>query len=472
MGLKVAHPGRPHRLTLTVNGGHPAALGVALIESAAPGRDGAGRPRVALDACASGPPILEGGPAASFSWLVWPDAPEPVLVMVNRARRSPVQLGTVTLTELAEVPPAPPLFEPDPAARRTLGLYLADPDALDRFGFGGGEPAPGDLLAVARNLAAVRDLVRCVGGGPPRAARRPGPAAGTRRPGRRGRGRPRPSRPVAPRSWAARDAPPGSSWRPMGCSPASPPRSAPEALARGLVRVDRHGNDRGPAYHPLHPEVRAAMKRRVTLAIAPRRGRPGLSGVLIRLGPGPTLLGGPDTGFDDATYARFVRETFDPGDARGVPGLGTSDPGRFAARAKFLAGLGPDALADLAIARHRRALRRAGRTAVHGPRRGRSWPWRPPASMRARRAARRGGWTWRGCTRSHAWRAVGLDLEAWANGDGAPIVLRGVGLSTDALAHDLATSPELDALVAARPGRGLLLGVNRPGSIDSAASSS
>ena len=112
-----------------------------------------GRPRVVLDACASGPPILEGGPAATFSWLVWPDDPDPVVVIVNRDPTAPVQLGTVTLTELTELPAGPPLVEPEPAARRTLGLYLAGPNALERFGFGGGERGPGDPLALGRNLA-------------------------------------------------------------------------------------------------------------------------------------------------------------------------------------------------------------------------------------------------------------------------------------------------------------------------------
>jgi hypothetical protein len=116
LGLKVAHPGRPHRLTLTVGGGHPAALGVALI--AAPGLGSGsspgqgGPPRVVLDACASGPPVVEGAPPASFSWLVWPDDPDPVVVMVNRDPNVPVQIGTVTLTELADVPPGPPLAGP------------------------------------------------------------------------------------------------------------------------------------------------------------------------------------------------------------------------------------------------------------------------------------------------------------------------------------------------------------------------
>ena len=39
VGLKVTHPERPHRLTLKVKGGEPAALGVALIE---PGGAGTG----------------------------------------------------------------------------------------------------------------------------------------------------------------------------------------------------------------------------------------------------------------------------------------------------------------------------------------------------------------------------------------------------------------------------------------------
>ena len=85
MGLKVAHPDRPHRLTLKVRGGEPAALGVALIE---PGGGGPGSsPRLLLDACASGPPILQDGPAAAFTWLVWPSAAEMVLVLLTAAPR-------------------------------------------------------------------------------------------------------------------------------------------------------------------------------------------------------------------------------------------------------------------------------------------------------------------------------------------------------------------------------------------------
>ena len=64
------------------------------------------------------------------------------------------------------------------------------------------------------------------------------------------------------------------------------------------------------------------------------------SGLLLQLGPGPTLLGNPDTGMDDDTFARFVHDTFGPETAGDIPGLGTTDPNRFAARSKYLSGVG------------------------------------------------------------------------------------------------------------------------------------
>jgi hypothetical protein len=240
--------------------------------------------------------------------------------------------------------------------------------------------------------------------------------------------------------------------------PGLPAPGTSEALGRGLTRVDRHGHGDGPVYHPLHPDVRDALKRRVTQAIAPRQNRPNLTGVLIRLGPGPTLLGGPDTGFDDATYARFVRETFDAETARGIPGLDASRSDRFDAREKFLAGSGRMpwlTWRSRGIAALYSELADAVRKAASGGLLAVVTPGLEddPAGNEARRV------DLAGLAPSHAWRAVGLDLETWPSDETAPVVLRGAGLSPDPLAHDLATSPELDALVAARPGRGLLLGV-------------
>jgi hypothetical protein len=65
-----------------------------------------------------------------------------------------------------------------------------------------------------------------------------------------------------------------------------------------------------------------------------------------------------------------------------------------------------------------------------------------------------------GLTPGQAWRSVGLDLSSWPGGPAAPAVFRGVSLANDPLAHDLATSPDLDSIVACRPRRGLLLAVD------------
>ena len=44
------------------------------------------------------------------------------------------------------------------------------------------------------------------------------------------------------------------------------------------MRVDRQGRPDGPAYHPLHPEVREAMKRRVIQALTQSKPGPGAAG--------------------------------------------------------------------------------------------------------------------------------------------------------------------------------------------------
>src|SRR5512135_807934 len=199
--------------------------------------------------------------------------------------------------------------------------------------------------------------------------------------------------------------------------PGLPELGSDEALQRGLVRVVRRGFADGPAlsYHPLHPDMREALKRRVAEAATIRVARPALTGLLIRIGPGPTLLGGPDTGFDDFTFGRFVRQTFDPETAQGVPGLGTTDPDRFAARSKFLAGSGRMPWLT---------WRSRGIAALYGELNETAHRAGPgsvlvvatpvlddgPAGNEARRV------DLAGLAPSQAWRAVGLDLDAWPAG--------------------------------------------------------
>jgi len=461
VGLKVAHPDRPHRLTLKVKGGEPSALGVALIESGSGGPGLASR--LLLDACASGPPILKDGPPAAFTWLVWPSSSEMVLVLVNRSPEAEVRLGTVTLTELDDLPVALPLSGPHPPAVRTLGLYLSGPHALGPFG---GDQGFLDALTTAHNL--VRYLGYC---GASAVVLPEDLADRARRRALDGQADEDPTGPdclETVRTVLARQG--YYVWLELGFDgpdslPGLPPADSAEAVRRGLVRVDSQGRADGPAYHPLHPEVREAMKRRVVQALT--QSEPGRvetgggteTGLLIRLGPGPTLLGTPDTGLDDVTFERFVHETFSPETAREIPGLGNTDPDRFAARARYLAGVGrmpwlmwrSRAIAALysELAEAAQATARGAMLAVVTPGLDAG-----PAGTEARRVDRAG------LAPSQAWRSVGLDLQTWPRGPGAPPLLRGVSLSTDALAHDLATNPDLDALVAARPQRGLLLTID------------
>ena len=262
-----------------------------------------------------------------------------------------------------------------------------------------------------------------------------------------------------------------SAWRevrfdgPLGDLPAP---DSPEALRRGLVRVDRSGRADGPAYQPLHPEVRAAMTVRAAAAVAARLDHPSLAGLVVRLGPDATLPGGPEVGLDDATYPRFVRSAFPPEVAAKIPGLDAADPNRFAARGQFVAGAGRKDWLDWRASQVGALyveMARAVKKAAPGAALIVATPGLDdgPAGVEARKADRAG------LAPIGAWQAVGLDLERWPIEADGPIVARGVAVSADDLGHDLATSPDLDAAVASRPGRGVWIGSTEGGSSRSTA---
>jgi hypothetical protein len=471
LGLKVTHPDRPHRLKLQIMGGEPSALGVALVETnssaagAAPtGTSGAASPpRLLLDACASGPPILQDGPPAAFEWLVFPRSAEMVLVMANRSPESEVRAGAITLTEIEDT------GTPSPGpqrAERGLGLYLTGSDALDRFGSRIGWNDP---LRTAQNLVKYMGYCGATAAVLPedlteRDSRR-------RLSGQADEDPTRPDRVEMVRRILARQG--YSLWLELGFEgpnslPGLAPADSPEAVRRGLVRLDSQGRADSPVYHPLHPDVREAMKQRVTRAMSQLRAEePGSAGggLVIRLGPGPTLLGTPDTGLDDATYRKFTHATIGPEATREVPGLASTDPGRFAERSRYLAGVGrmpwltwrtkeiAALYAELNDAVH--ALAPSASLAVITP--GLDGG---PAGAEARRVDRAA------LPPSQSWRSVGLDLKHWPTGPLSPLVLRGTALSTEALSHDLATSPELDLLVASRSHRGMLLSIDGVGASD------
>jgi hypothetical protein len=448
VGLKVAHPDRAHRLTIAVTGGHPSSLGVAMVAGGGPG----GRGRVVLDACASASPILEGASPAVFSWPVWPDAEAPVLILLNRNSSAPVQVGSVTLTELAELPPASPPRLLD----RSIGLHLAGLRSMERFG-GGNDSGRVDPLVQARNLANY--LAHC---GTSSVVLPEGLADRSRRQALQGQADEDSTGPdrldLLLRVLARRGA---TAWVDVdfdGPLPGLPPPDSAEAWAEGLVRVDRRGIADGPYYLPIQPKVREAMARKVAEAIAPRKTRPNLTGVLIRLGPGSTLPGSPDMGLDDSTFARFVASAFEPGSASRVPGQGSSDPARFDARVHYTEAAGRLpwlAWRSREVASVYSGLAQTARRVAPGASLAVVTPGLEagPVGDEARRV------DLAGLGPSQGWRGVGLDLADWPTTEGSPIVFRGVGLSTDDLGHDLATSPELDDLIAARPTRGALLGV-------------
>jgi hypothetical protein len=445
LGLKVAHPGRPHRLTVHLPAGPSAELGVALVVP-----DGEQtRRRILLDARAEA-----GGTAASVSWPIWPDASEPFLVLTNRGAAA-VRIGGVELVELGSDPPPAVATEAPTEAARVFGLHLGGPHALDRFG-GAVEGAPDDALALARNLAAY--LLHCGG----TLAVLPDDLADrSRRQGLEGQSDEDSIGPdrleVVLRVFEARGLSVLRELNGDGPLPGLPAPGSAAAQARGLVRIDERGLPDGSAYHPLHPEVARAWSKRVAEAIAPRRVHASLAGLLVRLGPGASLLGGPETGLDDGTYGRFVAEALTAEEARKAPGLASNDPNRFAARRQYVAGPGKRPwlswrsvgvgrlYAELARATHEAASGAMLAVVTPGPGDG-------PAGREARRA------DLAGLRPEEAWRAVGMDLESWpAPGPGGPIVLRGVDFSDGGLARDLATHPGLDNPVAQRPLRGLLL---------------
>jgi hypothetical protein len=448
-GMKVTRPWRPHRLSLTVNGG-PSALGVALI---VPGL----RPRVLLDACASGAPGATGA-RATFSWPVWPDSAEPVLIVVNRSPASPVRIEAVELFETASDPPAAPLVETHPESPRILAIHLAGRHALDRFG-GAVDGGPADTLSSARNLAAY--LIHCGASTvilPDELADR------ERRRSLDGQGAEDAHGPdrldLILRILSRHGLTAVLEVSSDGPLPGLPAPDSAEALARGIVRIDQRGQADGPAYQPLRLEVRKSLSQRALAAVAPRQTHANLTGLLVRLGAGATLPGAPETGLDDVTYERFLRASFTAEDARTKPGTGSTDPGRFATRHQFLAGAGrlpwlawrATELGELygEIARTIEKTSPGLKLVISTPSLDAG-----AAGDEARRA------DLAGLPPTAAWKSVGFDLSAWP-ADGKTVILRSVSLSADDLGHDLATSPELDEPVAARPGRGLLLGVDAP----------
>ncbi|MEW4567954.1 hypothetical protein AB1L88_08815 [Tautonia sp. JC769] len=452
--LHVPRPDRPHRLDLAVAGGDPGAMSVAIV---APGN----RPRLLLDARGYGPPIAGPGMPTVLSWGVWPDASDPVLIVVNHSADRPLWLGEVKLVEQADDPAPLPAMRPPADGGRSVAVRFSGRRDLERFG-GTNDLGPDDPIARARHLISY---LRSMGAS---AAVLPAPAgAGWVREALDGQALedsagPDPDLALIAALKRARMA----VFLEMDLEgrqlPGVPAPEDPRAEELGLVRLDRSGGSEAdrPTYNLLRPEVQRAMTQLVVETIRGAGGAHRLpcDGVLLRLGPGPTLPGRPDTGFDDRTYARFVRDAI-KGDV--APGLDGDDPGRFAARHRYLTG---SALVPWLTWRSRQvgAYYSSLAAAVAEASPGVSLMLATPGLDDALVGAEARRFDRDGLPPDAAWRSLGLDLTDWPIGDRpVPYVLRGVGTGIGGLEHDLATHPALDGQLVNRPGRGLLIGLDQ-----------
>lgn len=455
--LRVRNPGRPHRLRLAIADPMPdESLGVALV---APGRAGVSQgPRVLLDTRAtSGSADAAVGQAASaptwHSWIVWPDVQQPLLMLVNPSSRGSVRIAAVELSELVgELPAAALLASPGSAQGRTVSLDVAHPQELDRFGGAVEGSRVRDVMAIGRNLS---EYARHCGAS---IVVLPGELADR---GQRqrldGQAAEDAIGPDALRLClhllARRDV---DALLDVSCEGALDNLPAPDSLEarqRGIARLDPRGRSHCSAYQILHPEVRSALETRLADAISPRVTYPNLLGLVVRLGPGPTVLGPPETGLDDTTYQAFIRDTFPPKEAANVPGLETKNDDRLAERAAFVTGAGKVAWLEwrarqLALVYDRLAA--SVRSAAPGATLGLVTPGLDsgPAGAAARLADEQGR------PPDQAWQAVGVDLPRWPKTEIPHLVYRRIELADEGLASDLAVSPELDHAVATRLSRG------------------
>lgn len=453
--LKVKQPGKLHRLKLTIKEGRAESLGVLLLAPPTPGDRG----RAALEASASSrTEWVEGGVGSTcFSWFVWPETAEPVLVVLNRGT-SAVRLGAVELEEIGDIPTTSFARVAEGTATRSVGLRLSDRRDWDRFG-GGVEGGLEDVVAIAKRLSDYAGLCGASLVVLPRSVKPVGDR--TAIDGRFHEDAFRPDRiEVATLILDRRNI---TYWLETsfdGLSSRSAAVDSADAKREAEARLGDRDEVHGRSDQPLNEMVQRAMIRSISELAGAHRGRKGFGGILVRLGTEGTLPGEVGIGIDDETYKRFFEEALDQSavDA-GAPAPTSLAADRFAQRSAFFLGGGRDPwekwrsrrigqlYAKLAAAAAAAAPGTVFAVATPGVDEG-------AAGVEARKVDREGS------SARTAWRSIGLDPTQWPKNERSLILLRGVSTSAGGLRRDLSIDSELDAEVASYPRRGVLLGID------------
>ncbi len=359
--LPVSRPGRPHVLEVDYPSDVPQTMGISILE---PNAAGALMP-IGLDSGVDCPAQLAGGDATP-RWLrhrliFWPRTTSPMVLLSNRREHSSAVYGKIrVLAGWDRLPPAP-AAEPRRQSERLFAAYLDRPlfpenfsacESLDRWSgrslddwttfYQGGTRLVEYLHHVGYNglvLSVLADGSTIY----PSEILEPTPRYDTgvffstaQDPVRKDvlemllRLFDRAGLQLIPAIEFAAPLPELEAVRREG----TPGSEAVEWIGPdGATWCQTHPTRRGlaPYYNVLQPRVQEAMLAVVQELIGRYGRHPSFAGLAIQLSAhGYAQLPGADWGMDDATIARFERDT-----QQKVPGVG---PERFARRAGFLTG--------------------------------------------------------------------------------------------------------------------------------------
>jgi hypothetical protein len=360
LALPVGEPGMPHLVEMEYPLDQEMVLGLAVLEEV----DGGVR-ATATSGVDMRPPLIDGGEGqrriGTRRFVFWPRTRTPLLVITNLSARSPAMFGKV---RLFAGPVAVAARQRPADAPRRFYLHMVEPD-FALFGASGRiDPASGRVVAdwdaflggvrrsadwaIAQGAAGM--LVGVYADG---AAVWP-TSRGERSPRWDSGG-----------SFAGRLDPEPKDVLDLLCRVCARERlgivpavvcngpvpaldgllAAGDAGAAGVVTVGRDGRaivtdgGRCPHYNVLDPRVQGEVEGLLAELVERLRTATSVDGIALVL-PHDGWLHCPGiaTGLDDATFARFVAAAGPDTEPLARPALGTTDPGRFAARAALVEG--------------------------------------------------------------------------------------------------------------------------------------